>query len=150
MFAILVPFVIYWLVFFVACSVVCQMAQDQLYDELTPYFGLKLAGGTFIFAALATYFRPSFDTMFTNDLAWTVLQAMIWVGVFIFVFQFHPWHGLGLALVILALAPGLASMGVDNFTKPTVVTAPVNSKGAPPIRKSLNAAPVVPAPAPAK
>ena len=30
------PFLIYWLVIFVACFVVVEIAQDQLYDEVTP------------------------------------------------------------------------------------------------------------------
>jgi hypothetical protein len=140
MLAILWPLLIYWLVFFVACYTICEVAQDQLYDEVTPYVAVKVAGGSFIFAALATYFRPSFDTMFTNDIAWTVLQAMVWVAVFIFVFVFHPWHGLLLALVTMPLVAGLGTMGVENLTKPRAVTAPVQSKGAPPIRKSLNSA----------
>ena len=43
MYAIILPFVIYWLVFFVACYAVCDFAQDQFYDEVTPRVGLKVS-----------------------------------------------------------------------------------------------------------
>ena len=35
MVAIIWPFLIYWLVMFVACYVVVEVGQDQLYDEVT-------------------------------------------------------------------------------------------------------------------
>ena len=36
MFAIIVPFLIYWLVMFVLSYVAVEVGQDQLYDEATP------------------------------------------------------------------------------------------------------------------
>ena len=39
------PFLLYWLVMFVACFVVVEVAQDQLYDQVTPRAGLKVASG---------------------------------------------------------------------------------------------------------
>ena len=39
--SLLWPFLIYWLVMFVACFVVIEIAQDQLYDEVTPHVGLE-------------------------------------------------------------------------------------------------------------
>ena len=44
------PFLIYWLVMFVACFVVVEIGQDQLYDEVTPRVGLKVAGGSALIA----------------------------------------------------------------------------------------------------
>jgi hypothetical protein len=142
MFSIVVPFLIYWLVLFVACYTVCEVAQDQLYDEVTPKVGLKVAGGSAILAVLATWLRPSFETMFTNDIAWTLLQAVVWFAVFTLVFQFHPPHALGLSLVTMALVLGLATLGVDSLTKASPTLAPV--KATPdnvPIRKSLSTPP---------
>ena len=94
--AIVWPFLIYWLVFFVACYAACEVGQDFFYDEVTPNVGLRSVAGSLILAALATWLRPSFDTMFTANIAWTVLQAIVWFGVFIFIFEFHPWHALAL------------------------------------------------------
>ena len=43
MFAISSPFLIYWLVLFVLCYIVVEIGQDQLYDEVHPDVGLKVA-----------------------------------------------------------------------------------------------------------
>ena len=56
-------------------------------------------------------FRRSYDSMFTSNFAWTVLQGIVWFGVFTLIFQFHPWHALGLGLVTMVLVSGLATMG---------------------------------------
>ncbi len=142
--AIVWPFLIYWLAFFVACYTVCEVLQDMLYDEVTPGVGLKVAGGAAILAALATWLRPSFDTFFTADIAWTLLQAVVWFGVFVLILQFHPWHALGFSLVTMVLVTGLASLGVDSLTRPSRAVAPARSRpNNVPIRKSLGA----PAPA---
>lgn len=139
MYAIILPFVIYWLVFFVACYAVCDFAQDQFYDEVTPRVGLKVAAGSAILAVLATWLKPSFETMFTNDIAWTLLQGIVWFLVFMFIFQFHPPHALGLGLVTMVLVMGLASLGVDNMMRPKLTLAPVKAQpDNQPIRKSLN------------
>lgn len=146
--AFLVPFLIYWLVLFVACYTVTELGQDQFYDEVTPRVGLKVAAGSLILAALATWLRPSFETIFTANIAWTMLQAIVWFFVFMLIFEFHPWHALALSLVTMVLVTGLATMGVDSLTKSTRTLPPVRSRPAnEPIRKSLSAPP---APAPAK
>jgi hypothetical protein len=137
MFAIVLAFLIYWLVFFVACFFINETFQDWLYDEVPKYSGLRVAGGSLILAALATKLRPSFDTMFTNDIAWTVLQGVVWFAVFTLILQFHPWHALGLSLVTMVLVAGLATLGVESMTTPSKTVAPVQEKGAPPVRKSL-------------
>jgi hypothetical protein len=152
MVALLWPLLIYWLVLFVACFVVVEIAQDQLYDEITPYAGLKVAGGSLLIAALLTWLRATgspatFDGMFTTGIAWTFLQGIVWFGVFALILQFHPWHALGLGLATMFLVTGLATMGVESLlTKaaPTRATAPtvINNQ---PVRQTLGPSAPVPA-----
>jgi hypothetical protein len=143
MFAIIWPLLIYWLVMFVLSYIAVEIGQDQLYDEVTPMAGAKVAGGSFLLAAMLTYFHPTFDSMFTTSLAWTVLQGLVWIGVFIFIYQFHPWHALAIALPLMLITSGFATMGVDSVLKPTPVLRPASTLNqGKPIRKSL--APVAP------
>jgi len=151
--AIVWPLLIYWLVLFVACYTVVEVAQDQLYDEVTPHVGLKVASGSLLLAALLTWLRPSFDTMYTSDFAWTALQAIVWFGVFTLIFQFHPPHAAALGILTMLIVPGLATMGVDSITAPKLA-APAGRYVAPtkPVRSSLGGAPrpVVKSQVPAK
>jgi hypothetical protein len=142
--AIIWPLLIYWLVLFVACFVVVEIAQDQLYDEVTPYAGAKVAGGTFVLAALLTTLRAkgfpaSFESMFTTNLAWTVLQGVVWFLVFMFIFQFHPWHALGLGIATMLLVSGLATMGVESLLARPAPTSAAAQPFRPtePVRQSL-------------
>jgi hypothetical protein len=110
---------IYWLVLFVACFVVVEVGHDQLYDQVTPRAGLKVLGGSLLLALLLTWLKArdtpaSFESMFTSNIAWTVLQGIVWFGVFTLIFQFHPWHALGIGLATMLLVSGLATMGVDS------------------------------------
>ncbi|QEH36281.1 hypothetical protein OJF2_48410 [Aquisphaera giovannonii] len=136
-------FLIYWLVVFVGCYIVIEIAQDQLYDEVTPRVGLKVTAGSFLIAAMlaAFYHRQasaSFDTMFTTNFMWTVLQAIVWFAVFTLVFQFHPWHALGLGLATMLLIQGLATMGVNSMLAPTPATAKSPASAvSKPVRQSL-------------
>ena len=105
------PLLIYWLVLFVACFVLVEIGHDQLYDEVTPRAGLKVAAGSFVLAALLTALRAygfpaSFESMFTTNIGWTLLQGVVWFLVFMFVFQFHPWHAFGLGVVTMILVSG--------------------------------------------
>ena len=144
--AIVWPMLIYWLVFFVACYAASEVGQDFFYDEVNPNVGFRSFAGSFLLAALATWVRPSFDTLFTANVAWTLLQAIVWVLVFIFVLEFHPWHALGLGLVIMVLVSGLATMGVESLTRSGPTLAPAQSRpNNQPVRKSLNSAPPAPA-----
>jgi hypothetical protein len=145
MLAIVGTLLIYWLVMFVLSYVAVEIGQDQLYDEATPMAGLKVGVGSLLLAAMLTYFHPTFDSMFTTNIAWTLLQAMVWVGVFVLIYQFHPWHGLAIALPLMLLSSGFATMGVDSMMKRTPVQRPVSrSITSQPLRKSV-AAPVAPA-----
>lgn len=143
-------FIIYWLAFFVACLSVVEVMQDWFYDEVTPRSGLKVAVGSLILAALAVKFRPSYDTMFTNDFAWTLLAAIVWFGVFMLIFQFHPLHAVGISLGTMVLVSGLATLGVDSIMKPSRTVAPAakartNNE---PLRRPLSASPATPAKTP--
>ena len=124
---------IYWLVIFVACFTVVEVGHDQLYDEVTPHAGIKVFGGSLLIAVLLTTLRyygvaASFDSMFTSNIIWTVLQGLVWFGVFTLVFQFHPWHALGIGLATMLLVTGLATMGVESImAKTPTVTTPARS-----------------------
>ena len=83
----------------------------------------------------------SYESMFTSNFAWTVLQGIVWFGVFTLIFQFHPWHALGLGLITMVMVSGLATMGVESvLAKPApnaAATRPVPSQ---PVRQSLSPA----------
>lgn len=135
------PFLIYWLALFIACYTVVEFGQDQLYDEVTPYAGLKVGAGSMILAALMTWLRPSFETMFTTAIAWTALQGIVWFIVFTLIFQFHPPHALGIGLLTMALVSGVATMGVESLTKPSPALTPVRELTiSKPVRRSLGPA----------
>jgi hypothetical protein len=146
--AIVWPLLIYWLVLFVGCFAVVEMAQDQLYDQITPRAGLKVAGGSFLLAALLTVLRragfpTTFESMFTTNIAWTLLQGVAWFGVFTLIYRFHPWHAAGLGIVTMLLLSGLATMGVESLlAKPAATAAATRSFNAtPPVRQSLTPGP---------
>ncbi len=145
--AFLWPLLIYWMVVFIACYTIVEVAQDQLYDEVTPRVGLKVTVGSLLLALLMTWLRPSFDTMFTSDIAWTALQAIAWFAVFTLIFQFHPPHAAGLGLCAMLIIPGLATMGVDGMLTPKPAV-PSGRYVAPtrPVRSTVGRALAPPAP----
>ena len=119
MMTIVWPLLIYWLVLFVVCFVLVEIGHDQLYDEVPKYAGWRVAGGSLVLAGLLTGLRAygfpaSFESMFTTNIGWTLLQGVVWFLVFMFVFQFHPWHALGLGVAAMVLVSGLATMGVES------------------------------------
>jgi hypothetical protein len=147
------PLLIYWLVLFVVCFVLVEIGHDQLYDEVTKHAGWKVLGGSCILAALLTGLRyfgfpASFESMFTTNIGWTLLQGVVWFLVFMFVFQFHPWHALGLGVATMLLVSGLATMGVESVLakKRDVSTATRPFFTNDPVRQSLGpGAPTPPA-----
>jgi hypothetical protein len=141
----IIAFLVYWLVVFVVCYIETEYAQNYLYDEATPAFGWKVAGGSILLAGLLTYFRPSFDTMFTADIAWTVLQAIVWFGVFTLILQFHPQHALLLGVVTFLILSGITTFGVQSLTEPERATPRAITPQPKPLRKPAGAVPVVPA-----
>ncbi|MGC8640305.1 MAG: hypothetical protein ACP5XB_10565 [Isosphaeraceae bacterium] len=141
--ATLWAFLIYWLVIFVGIYVVTEIGQDQLYDQVTPHVGLKVGGGSLLIALMLAAFyskgaAASFDAMFTTNIMWTILQAIVWFTVFTLILQFHPWHALGLGIATMLLVQGLATMGVSSMLNPAPST--VNRPAAAvskPVRQSL-------------
>jgi hypothetical protein len=113
----ILSFLFYWLVMYVATYVIAEYAQNYLYDEATPALGWKVAAGTFLLSILLTRFRPSFETMFTADIGWTILQAIAWTAVFVFIYQFHPPHAVLLGVVSFVLLSGLTTLALDSFNR---------------------------------
>jgi hypothetical protein len=152
MLSLIWPLLIYWLVIFVACFVVVEVGQDQLYDEVTPRVGLKVAGGSLLIAMLLTALRAygfaaSFESMFTTNIAWTLLQGVVWFAVFTLIFQFHPWHALGLGVATMLVISGLATMGVESIlAKPAPTSSAARPAPSQPVRQSLSPAAVAPQP----
>ena len=145
MMSLLWPFLIYWLVNFVACFVVVEIAQDQLYDEVTPRVGLKVTCGSALIAMVLTALRyygvpASFESMFTTNIAWTLLQGVVWFGVFTLILQFHPWHALGIGTATMLMVSGLATMGVESvLSRPAPNSAAARSfNPTKPVRQSLS------------
>ncbi len=116
--SMLVPFLVYWLVVFVVSYMLVEYGQGFLYDEATPHVGLKVGLGSLLLAALMAWSRPSFETMFTDDIAWTVLQVIAWFAVFTLLYQFQPLHAFSISSVTMLLVAGIASLGVDSMTRP--------------------------------
>jgi hypothetical protein len=139
----IIVFLVYWLILFVFCFIVSDYSQKFLYDEATPYLGLKIAGGTFLMAILMARFKPSYDTMFTSNIHWTLLQAMIWTAIFIFVFRFHPKHAVALALGTFLVIGGMATIGVNSMMGETPAETHVQrAVPAKPLRKPAYPSPL--------
>ena len=149
---VVLPIAIYWFMFFVVQYILIEYGQAYLYDETIPRFGLKVLVGSLLLAMLAARFHPSFVTMFTNHLHWTLLQALAWVGIFTLLYQFQPLHALALGLMSFLFVPGLATMTVDSLAQPRRTIAPIRPGPTGPYRGSLSTptpAPVNPAGQPA-
>jgi hypothetical protein len=159
MWTLFFSFLVYWAVAFVGCFTAVEIAQDALYDEVTPRAGLRVSLAASILALMMTYFHPSFETMFTAQIGLTVLQGIVWFAVFMFVLEFHPWHALGIGVLMMCLVAPLATMGVDSMLAPDDQVRRIR-RGSPaatrPVRGSLSpggsqvpASPPTPATAPA-
>ncbi|GIW87472.1 MAG: hypothetical protein KatS3mg108_1796 [Isosphaeraceae bacterium] len=134
---LIVPFLVYWLILFVACWILLEYAQTYLYDEVTPAMPLKVAVGTLIFAGLLTWRRTSFESLFLSDLPWSVFQAIVWFVVFTLLFRFHPPHALGISLAAFVILSGAATLAINSMTGANpegVVATRAPSK---PVRQSL-------------
>lgn len=143
MFSLVVwPLLVYWLLLFVACYIVVEYGQNLLYDEVTPHAFPKIALGSLILAGLLVYSRTSYDTMLTSELGITVVQAILWFGVFVLVFRFQPLHGGIVGVVMMALVAGLATIAVDSLTKGGGATLrPVAGRPNQPLRRPSMVAP---------
>lgn len=112
------PFLIYFVILFTICYIVTEYGQNYLYDEVTPGVAAKVALGALLLAAILTYTRTNFATMFTSDIGKTVGLAIAWSGIFILIFRFHPWHGFGLAMATLLIFAGMSTLVVDSMLSP--------------------------------
>ncbi len=112
---LLAAFGLYWLILFVACFAVVEYGQTYLYDEATPSAGLKVAGASALLAALLTWTRTDFFTMFTGDIFETTLLAVAAFAVFTLILRFQPWHALPIGVITVLLFSGTATMAVQSF-----------------------------------
>jgi hypothetical protein len=125
----------YWLILFVACYIIVEYAQGYLYDETTPSAPLKVGIGSFLLAALLTYFRTRYDTMLTSDLRWSVLQIIAWFVVFTLILRFHPVHALVIGAVAFLIVSGAASLAIDSLSGSNPSGAPASRKPAQPLKR---------------
>jgi hypothetical protein len=141
--SILWPLAIFWLVVFVCCFAVVEFAQNYLYEEKTPAAGLKVLAGSLILAGLLTYTRTRLDTMFTDRIGLTIIQAVVWFAVFTLIFRFQPLHGAVIGIIAMCVISVLATMAVDSTSTSTqlVVRQPRVNRPAP-RRPSVYVAPV--------
>ena len=138
-----------YLILFAACYVVVEFGQNYFYDEATPGVAVKVALGALLLAAMLSWTRSDFATMFTSDLHKTALQAILWSGVFILIFRFHPWHGFGIGLATMVLLTGISTTAADSMLRrKTEARIDVNVSNKPIRRPSYGGPTVAPAPAP--
>ena len=134
--AIVWPFLIYYILAFVACYIIVEFGQDFFYGEPTPGHTWKVALGAVILAATLTWTKSNYATMFTDDFKWTALQGIVWFAVFVLVFRFHPWHGLGIGLAAMVLLTGTATMVADSLlTRPAAARIDTSRPTAAPPRR---------------
>jgi hypothetical protein len=113
----LFPFLIYYVIIYVVSYIVVEYGQNYLYDEVTSGAAGKVGLGTLIPAAILTWSHSSFADMFTSEIWKTAILAIAWVGVFILIYRFHPWHGLGLGVATLLIFAGMSTLVVDSMLK---------------------------------
>ncbi|HEU5115884.1 MAG TPA: hypothetical protein VFT74_04340, partial [Isosphaeraceae bacterium] len=121
----LIPFLIYWLILYVACYITVEFGQNYLYDETTPMAWLKVAIGSALLAALLTYTRTGFDIILTEGFGWSVLQAMAWFVVFTLVFRFQPLHAFAIGVCAFFIVASTATLAVDSMTGMTPTPRPL-------------------------
>jgi hypothetical protein len=141
------PLLISWLVLFVACYIVTEYAQNYLYDETTSYVGPKVAGATFIFAAMLVWTRTSFDTMVTSEIGKTVLQAIVWFGVFTLILRFQPLHAFSIGVLSMLLLAGLATLAHESLLQPASRGTPRQIVPNKPVRQPAGYVAPIPPPA---
>jgi hypothetical protein len=148
---IVVPFLVYWLILFAACYMIVEYGQGYLYDEATPGAGLKITLGSMLLAALLTWTRSSYESMFTEDLPKTLFQAIIWFIVFTLVFRFHPQHAFAIGVVAMVILAGGSTLAVNSMSGNHPAGVAANREPSKPLRKSVAPqAPITPAHEPEK
>lgn len=117
--SIIWPLLVSWLVLFVCCYTVVEFAQNYLYDETTPAVAVKVAFGSLLLAGALMYTRTRVDTMFTDQIGVTIVQAILWFGVFTLVFRFQPLHGGVIGIIAMCILSVLATMAVESMSTAT-------------------------------
>lgn len=111
----LAAFCIYFLVLSVTTYIVADNAQSYFYNEKTAKLPLRVLASALIFAGLATWTKPSLDTMFSGQLHMTLLSAVVWMVVFMFVLGFELWHAAALGVGTMILVLGFAGMAAKGW-----------------------------------
>jgi len=120
---LLIAFVLYALIFYAVCYVVTENAQNFLYNQPVQGMPWRVGIVALASAALATWLKPSFDTMFTSEWYWTLLAAVIWFTLFLLVLEFEVVHAAAVGLVTMVLIWGLAGLAVQGVTRSPEETA---------------------------
>ena len=134
---LLSAFLVYYLILFVVNFLVVSQGQDTLYDEVPAGIGWKVALGSLLLTVALTYAHSSFATMFTENIGTTVIQAILWFGVFTLVYRFQPWHALGIGLATMLIVTALATMAVDSLLNATPSNRFQPKQIAPPPRRPV-------------
>jgi len=114
-------FLIYGLLFFVACYIVSEVGQNFFYDETTPYLGLKVLTSALALAAAMTWWSPSSLDMVTTGAAGTLLLVMGAFVLFVLVLRFHAPHAVALGpatVFLVAFASAMAVESLENSGRP--------------------------------
>lgn len=135
--ALILPFLMYWLILFIALYMVAEYGQYHIFESALPYNGPKALLGGFILALILLWTRTSFDTMLTSGIGMTVLQGIAWFLVFTFVLRFPPKYGAVLGVLTMLVVPGLATMAVDSLSRPVLKDGPSLSRPSQPLRTSI-------------
>lgn len=136
----LLALVMYSVFFFVVCFVVSDYSQGYLYNDKASKLPLRVLGSALIFGGLATWVNPTFDTMFSSKGHLTLLMAAIWLGVFLLILQFEPWHAALIGIGTMILSIGFGGLAVQGLLKSEAEKQTERNqrytKPAEPIRKS--------------
>lgn len=149
MVALILSFLLNWVILFLACYMVTEFGQNYFYDEPTPGLGWKVALASAILAAVLSWTKTSYDTMFTSDIGWTVLLGIVAFVVFLFVLQFHPMHAFAIGVLTILIIGGLATLAVDSFKSRSRPLQEI-ARPAKPIRKAVGPSVKSAPPEPAK
>jgi hypothetical protein len=143
--SLVVPFLVSWLLIYVASYLVTEFVQNYLYDEATKGLAWRVAIGSALLAAIQTWARPSFVTMFTDSLGSTFFQALAWAVVFIFLYRFQPLHGAVTGVALMLAIAGTATLAVDSLLSSGRPRAEVRRTAAP-VRRAAGTVPTPVAP----
>jgi len=129
-------FLIYGLLFFVACYIVSEVGQNYFYDETTPYLGLKVLTSALALAAVMTWWSPSSLDMVTTGATGTLLLAIAGFVLFVLVLRFHAPHAAALGPATVFLVAFASAMAVESLENSGRAVQRERLQAPEPIRKS--------------